>query len=69
MKRATLTVQGMTCTGCEERIQRVLGALDGVKAVSADHTANKVSIVFDPEYASLEAARAAIEAVGYEVTR
>ncbi len=48
MSRLTITVSGMSCAGCEQRIRTVLGRLDGVGAVEADHTVGTVVVDYDP---------------------
>ncbi|MCH8990746.1 MAG: heavy-metal-associated domain-containing protein [Acidobacteria bacterium] len=37
-----MKVKGMTCTGCEERIQGAAGELGGVEEVAADHQAHRL---------------------------
>ncbi len=61
-----LTVTGMDCRACEERIERAVGKLGGVRRVSADHTAGQVRVVLDqsgPE----AAVRTGIAAAGFGV--
>lgn len=43
----TLSVEGMSCTGCEETIQTALAKLDGVVEVKASHTDSIVKVSFD----------------------
>ncbi len=64
-----LQVGGMTCTGCESRVQKVLGRLDGVRSTTADHRAGEVRVLFDPEQTSPEAIGDAVTAAGYEINR
>lgn len=45
-KTKTLHVEGMTCGGCEASIVKVLGALDGVTEVTADHGTGQVVLQF-----------------------
>ena len=67
-----LQVGGMDCGACERRLQAVLGRLDGVGGVTADHAAGRVEVRFDPARVSAEAlGRAAaerIEQAGFTVT-
>ncbi|HVL03834.1 MAG TPA: heavy metal-associated domain-containing protein [Acidimicrobiales bacterium] len=63
-----LQVGGMTCTGCESRVAKVLGRLDGVRNTTADHQAGEVRVLFDPEQTSAEAISAAIAGAGYHVS-
>ena len=69
MEQLELRVNGMTCTGCEQRIERVLAQVDGVVRSTADHRAAQVRIVFDPARTSAEAVQDRITQAGYEVVR
>ena len=67
MEELVLTVTGMDCRSCEERIERAVAKLVGVRRVSADHAAKQVKVVVDS--ADTEAGvRAGITAAGFEVT-
>ena len=44
----SLPVEGMTCASCVARVEKVLGALDGVENASVNLTTEKASINFDP---------------------
>ena len=67
MEELVLTVTGMDCQACEERVERIVGKLAGVRRVSADHATNRVKVVVDS--AGTEAAlRAGITAAGFEVS-
>lgn len=67
VRQLELGVQGMTCTGCEGRIARALGRLDGIRQSAADHQSGQVKVVFDAGRTSEESVRAAIAKAGYEV--
>lgn len=67
MEQLELHVTGMTCTACEQRIQRALGQIDGVIRSAADHRAAQVDVVFDPKKTSAEAVQSRIKQAGYEV--
>ncbi|KAJ1626189.1 MerTP family mercury permease [Pavlovales sp. CCMP2436] len=45
MSELELTVEGMMCGGCENSIEKVVGAMNGVQNVKADHEADKVLVV------------------------
>jgi copper chaperone len=62
----TLTVTGMSCTGCEDTVETALSELDGVTSVDADHEGDSVDIVAE-DSVSDAAVRAAVEDAGYEV--
>ena len=67
MEQVELSVTGMTCTGCENRIERTLKALDGIRQVNADHQAGTVTVMLDEAQSDEAAVRARIEHAGYEV--
>jgi copper chaperone len=67
MKEVKLQVKGMSCSGCEQRIQKVLARIEGVVRATADHRAEEVRVMFDPNRTSEEALRLSIEGSGYEV--
>ena len=62
-----LPVEGMTCTGCETRIEGALLALPGVVKARAQVKLGSVEITYDPAQASVKAFEKAIEAQGYNV--
>ncbi len=64
---ATLPVQGMTCTGCENNIQFALTSLKGVGSVDADHRSKTVQVDYDPDVISPVDIRRAIEDMGYRM--
>ena len=45
----TVHVPGISCGHCVMTIQRELGDLDGVKAVSAEETSKQVTVSWDPK--------------------
>lgn len=65
-------VEGMDCGACERRLQTVLGCLDSVGGVDADHTTGVVRVRFDRSRvgagALAAAATARIEQAGFTVT-
>ncbi|MFQ5968514.1 MAG: heavy-metal-associated domain-containing protein [Acidimicrobiia bacterium] len=62
----TLPVEGMTCTGCENKIQFALASLEGVGRVH-DHEAKTVEVDYDPALITVDEIRRAVEDVGYRV--
>jgi copper chaperone CopZ len=68
MEQLDLTVRGMTCSGCEQRIAKALSRLEGVVRSAANHQAGQVRVVFDGARTSEGAVRSTIEQAGYEVS-
>ncbi len=67
MKTIVLAVRGMDCAGCEQRIQRVVGRLEGVWRVTADHQRGQVQVVLNPATVAPAMVRTTIEQAGYPV--
>ena len=61
----TLTVSGMSCTGCEEAVTDALTAIDGVESASADHEAGTATIEGD---AGDDELIEAVKDAGYEAS-
>lgn len=60
-------VDGMTCSACERRIEKALGAIPEVRSVTASLHGGKVSIEYDEGRTSVDAFKKAIEEAGYSV--
>ena len=67
IKRIEVSINGMTCTGCEQIIKSNVGKLDGIKSVEATYTLNKAIIEFDSEKVDTAKIRTAITGSGYKV--
>lgn len=44
-----LIVEGMQCSGCENRLTNVLNAIEGVEVISVSHVTGSVIIKIDNE--------------------
>lgn len=67
MKTLVLQVDGMTCTGCEQRIGTVLRRVEGVREVAADRTTGRVEVRVGPELTDPAVLAERITAAGYAV--
>lgn len=67
MKTLVLQVDGMTCTGCEQRIGTVLRRVEGVREVAADHTTGQVEVRGGSELTDPSVLAERITAAGYAV--
>ena len=63
-----LAVEGMHCASCAALIEEVLGEVPAVRSASVDLEAGRASVTFDPSAYSVDDARAAITAAGYQAT-
>jgi uncharacterized protein len=62
-----IVVDGMTCSHCEQKIERAVGALPGVTRVTASAPLSEVMVYCDPALIGQEAVFAAIRGEGYSV--
>lgn len=66
MKEIKIKVKGMHCSGCENRIKKVLELLDEVESVSASSSEGEVIVTLNKEI-NLELIKEQIEDLGFEV--
>lgn len=66
MKELVMKVEGMVCSGCENRIKNALGNLRFVKNVMADYTTNTVTITLDENGLESEI-KETIEDLGFNI--
>ena len=63
----TLGVRGMSCAACAQRVEKVVGKLPGVSAVSVNLAASTAAVTYAPQTVSLADIRETIEKAGYKV--
>ena len=66
---SNFTVDGMSCSHCENSIKKSVGALNGVDSVRVDLKSKKVTVEYDPEKVSLTTVLDTIEDQGYDVEK
>lgn len=66
MKEIKIKVKGIHCSGCENRIKKVLELLDEVESVSASSSEGEVIVTLNKEI-NLELIKEQIEDLGFEV--
>ena len=64
-----VSISGMTCTGCEQTIQKRVTDLEGVKSVTASFTTGKANIEYFPEVTDTTEIKDAITKSGYIVQK
>lgn len=69
MNQEILSIGGMTCAACAQRIERTLGKIDGVARVAVNLATEKATVEYDPQRAKLSAIRQSIEKIGYTVLK
>ncbi len=65
----TLPVQGMTCGGCENAVERAVGTLPGVAEVAASHRDAQVVVTYDAALVAPADIEAKIGKLGYRIER
>ena len=64
---ARLMVDGMSCSSCEQRIEKAVRALDGVSQVSASASLSEVMVYYDADLVTRDVILEAIRGAGYQV--
>lgn len=62
---STLSIQGMTCGSCEQRVRRALEALPGVESAQASRSAGQATINYNPSTVTPVAMTEALRDAGY----
>lgn len=65
MEKQKFNVSGMSCSACSARVEKVVGALDGVKSVSVSLLTNSMVVEYNPPLTSKDISKAVAEA-GYK---
>ena len=65
---AYVTIEGMTCQGCEHHIKQEVTKVKGVSAVDVSYQKGGATVRYDPKKTSLADIKKAIDATGYKVT-
>ncbi|QQS51377.1 MAG: heavy-metal-associated domain-containing protein [Bacteroidota bacterium] len=62
-----ISIEGMTCTGCENTINASLKSIPGVSSVESSHSKGIAKVAFEPEKTDTSAFRHLITEAGYDV--
>jgi len=66
-ERKTLQIEGMTCVGCENRIETKLRKTGGIISAKASYSTNTVRVTYHDDVISLREIKRAIESLDYKV--
>ncbi len=66
MKETIIKVEGMVCTGCENRVQNALKTIEGIESVEANHKEGTVKVISTNEVTE-NAIKEKIEDIGFDV--
>ncbi len=67
MERRVLTIDGMTCINCQNRIERELKNTAGISTVQVSYSTGLAEIEFDPEILTISRIAEIIQQLGYTV--
>ncbi|MDR1136631.1 MAG: sulfite exporter TauE/SafE family protein [Clostridiales Family XIII bacterium] len=67
LKTESLMIGGMTCTSCQNRIEKKLRNTAGVRRADVSYAAGKADVVFDPQVVTLKEITLVIQKLHYEV--
>ena len=65
-KKEALAVQGMSCSHCEQSVEKGLADIDGVVKVKADAEGDVVEVFYKGDTPDMDVVRQKIVALGYE---
>ncbi|MDR1971770.1 MAG: heavy metal translocating P-type ATPase [Treponema sp.] len=66
METQTVSIGGMTCAACAQRIERALRRLAGVESASVNLASEKATVIFDPQALRLSGIKECIVKAGYQ---
>ncbi len=69
VKEIKVTIEGMTCTGCEAHIESEVNKLDGVLNVDADYKAANTVIKYNETKVDVQKIETAILSTGYKIIK
>lgn len=64
-----VSIEGMTCTGCEQKIQSGISGLEGIKSVKASHLQGKAIVEYFPDKVDTLKIKDAVKDAGYLVKK
>ncbi|MFT5369384.1 MAG: copper chaperone CopZ [Candidatus Latescibacterota bacterium] len=65
-KQEKIAVMGMSCSHCEQTVEKGLAEIDGVVKVKADSGADSVVVFYKGDVPDLKVVRQKIVSLGYE---
>ena len=66
MKETNLKIEGMHCTGCSTRLEKVLNNLEGVETAKVSLEEKKATIKYDETKINIENIKESIEDAGFK---
>lgn len=67
MIKKMLKVEGLSCTGCETKIENKLKNMEGIQAVEVNYVTASLSVTYDSQKVTIEDITKAVKKLGYTV--
>lgn len=67
LKKDVYLVEGMSCQGCENAVQRMVRSVPGVEEAKADLSSSTLSVTYDSGRATVDQLKEAVQRVGYKL--
>lgn len=67
LEQKIIKLGGVTCTACENKIQKALNKLDGVDAVNVSYASSTADIIYNADEINLEVIYDTIKKTGYDI--
>ena len=61
----TLKLEGMSCAGCANAIEKAISSVSGVEQCEVNFAAEQATVQFNPEQTTVETIQGAVEDAGY----
>lgn len=69
LKNYTFKVEGMTCSACASRVERVTKKLDGVESATVNFATEKLTVSVDDDLAGYAQIKSVVEKAGYNLIK
>lgn len=66
LSQETLSITGMHCSGCSDRVSKVLNELQGVRSADVSLEDKQAVVEFDRDQTGIDQMMEAIEKAGYQ---
>ncbi len=65
-KKDSYLIEGMTCSGCERTVSKVVSNIQGVATSKADLSSSTLTVEYDPSKVTIDKIKEAVNRVGYK---
>ncbi|OYP01249.1 hypothetical protein CG709_11345, partial [Lachnotalea glycerini] len=67
MENQVLSIRGMTCAACAQRIEKTVRKLSGISQANVNLASEKLFVEYDSEVLKLSAIKESVAKIGYQV--